>query len=155
MTDQLPFKSSRTYTGLSSFSQSSGTIDRVHHLQLTRTTSVNKPIVCLYSSADEGIFPSWQRPNKRFKPVNGDPAYCTLLCLFPSSAFIKRLRVLERAKERMQLPFQLLGRLRLLFTRYRIVWETSSCEEAGEKKRQWEGLSHREMGDFKQALYYL
>lgn len=154
MRDELPFKSSRTYTGLSPFS--SGTIDRVHHLQLTRTTSVNKPIVCLYSGADEGIFPSCQRPNKRFKPVNGDPAYCTLLCLFPSSAFIKRLRVLERAKERMQLPFQLLGRLRLLllFNRYRIVWETSSCEEAG-KKSEWEGLSHREMGDFKQALYYL
>lgn len=109
--DQAPPFSTgtRTYCVLSLFSLSSGCESTPQCAAPAESityssrapTSVNKPTARLYGGADEGISLPCQRAKKRLQPANKDPAYCTLLCLYPSNAFILRLRGLEKAERRM------------------------------------------------------
>lgn len=82
----------------------SATVDgrRVHQPELTCSASANGPIMWLNSGADVGIFLPCQRANKTLESQNWDSAYCTLLCFYPSCAFILRLRGLRKAEQGMK-----------------------------------------------------
>lgn len=99
-----------------------GTTERsggVHRRQLTHTERAHEE----EEEEEEEISLSCQRANKTLKPLNRDSAYCTLLYLDPSRAFIWRLRGLVEKKKRRE-------ECSLVEAPPLIQQKTNSCEEA-------------------------